>query len=460
MSMTGAIENAELAGNGTGETLAPDQRDARDQSIPVRKSDLLEALIARGPLGSTTEQVQFRRLARLLALIYHYEFFDRLEHLHDAYYDLDPDRVPPVPPDPAREEQEYLVLRDALFDVLRGANFVEVSHAEIERAHKERAAMRVETRASLDAFREVRFFRRGQQCETLTVADWYGLRKRTIEATVYKEVVLFCGMKPVAVPDADRSRKARRGGKGKLGRLRPGSVLIKSFRHIASADLNALFPNVRVVMSTLDRLILTVPAIAGGVPIILNLASTLTVLFLVAGFYLGLSGAVNDDDMKKALAAMSGLVALGGFMMRQWVKYQRQSLQYQKELADNIYYRNVNNNAGLFDSLIGAAEEQECKEAFLACHFLLIARSPLTKAQLDRGIEAWLSENFGVDVDFEVDDALAKLDRLGLLRRDGDALAILPMAEILPRLEAAWAEMFKREETAASFLSPFAGRGC
>jgi hypothetical protein len=31
--------------------------------------------------------------------------------------------------------------------------------------------------------------------------------------------------------------------------------------------------------------------------------------------------------MKTALAALSGLVALGGFIATQWVRYQRQSLK-------------------------------------------------------------------------------------------------------------------------------------
>ena len=31
-------------------------------------------------------------------------------------------------------------------------------------------------------------------------------------------------------------------------KLRPGSVLLKCFRNIASGDLNALFPNARVVI--------------------------------------------------------------------------------------------------------------------------------------------------------------------------------------------------------------------
>ncbi len=168
-------------------------------------------------------------------------------------------------------------------------------------------------------------------------------------------------MKPEAEIASKRERKRLRRRK-----IRTGAVLIKYFRNIASTDLNALFPNVRVVMSMFDKLVLSVPALAGAVPILLNLASTVTVLFLVIGFYLGMVAAVEHDQMKTAFAAMSGLVALVGFVMRQWLRYQRQSLKYQKELTDNIYFRNVNNNAGIFDYIIGAAEEQECKEAFLA----------------------------------------------------------------------------------------------
>src|SRR5439155_24644753 len=143
-------------------------------------------------------------------------------------------------------------------------------------------------------------------------------------------------------------------------------------------------------MSRFDKLFLSVPAVAGAIPILLNLASTVTVLFLVIGFYLGISGAVEQDQMKTAFAAMSGLVALGGFVMRQWVKYQRQSLKYQKELADNVYFRNVNTNAGIFDYIIGAAEDQECKETFLAYYFLRAADIPPTKPELEDRIEAWL----------------------------------------------------------------------
>jgi hypothetical protein len=56
-------------------------------------------------------------------------------------------------------------------------------------------------------------------------------------------------------------------------------VLIKYFRNVANTDLNALFPNVRVVMSVFDTLTLGVPAVAGAIPILFNLAPPLRCCF-------------------------------------------------------------------------------------------------------------------------------------------------------------------------------------
>jgi hypothetical protein len=279
----------------------------------------------------------------------------------------------------------------------------------------------------------VRFFRRGHHKETVEISEWLGFRKRRVEFGVYDDVVLLVTMKGAS---AETGRK-----RGPKPKVRPGAVLLKYFRDIASADLHALFPDVRVVMGLRDRLMLGVPALIGGIPILLKLASTLTVLFLVAGFYLGLASAVRDDEMAGALAAISGLIALGGFIVSQWVRFQRQSLLHQKILSDNVYYRNVNNNAGIFDYVIGEAEEQECKEAFLAYYFLLKDGAP-TEDALDQRIEAWLNKTFGADVDFECDDALAKLERLGLLKRDGDKLSVPPLGEALIRLDRIWDNFF------------------
>jgi|SRR5882672_1477681 uncharacterized protein DUF3754 len=413
--------------------------EGRDQFIPVRKSDILDALVENGQLGDDALKAQFRQVCRMLGAIYHYEYFERLEVLRRDYYYFNPelDRHARIKID--NVERAYGELITSFTAVLKGANFVEVSHEEIERAHRESVLVNVNLKTPVDEFREVRFFRRGHHQETFELRKWFGLRRQKIDAVVYDDVILLVATNPEAEPNAKKRKKKR----AALGKIRPGCVLLKYFRNIASADLNALYPNVRIVMSLFDKLFFSVPALAGGVPILLKLASTITVLFLVAGFYLGVAGAVQDDQMKSALAALSGLVALGGFLMQQWVKYQRQSLKYQKELTDNVYFRNINNNAGIFDYIIGAAEEQECKEAFLAYYFLSTSPTPLTEDELDQRIEKWLADKFSIDIDFEVDDALAKLERLELLRRDGVRLSVPPPADTLVRLDYHWDNYFQ-----------------
>jgi hypothetical protein len=196
-------------------------------------------------------------------------------------------------------------------------------------------------------------------------------------------------------------------------------------------------------MSLFDQLTLGVPALVGGVPILLKLASTLTVLFVVAGFYLGLSGTIRDNDTDQALAALSGLFALGAFLLRQWGNFHRQSLIHQKQLTDNVYYRNVNNNSGIFSYLIGEAEDQDWKEALLAHYCLLTtAPAPLAREALKARVEELLSRVFGASADFEIDTALARLKGLDLIRESDGLLSVLPLPDALARLEREWQEFF------------------
>jgi Protein of unknown function (DUF3754) len=429
---------------------ATDRRQAdaagdQDHFIAIRKTDILDALIDHGHLVGEAQRDGFRQVCRRLAAIYHYEYFGELERLRDDYFYFNPELEPHARFDHAALERAYADLVGSFTAVLADANFVELSHAEIEAAHQARSAMRVEIEAPLDDYREVRFFRRGHHQETLTLTSWLGLRKRSAQVLVYDDVVLLVAMKPDIVSRRERKRLARR-------RIRPGSVLIKYFRNIATDDLNALFPNVRVVLSWRDKLLLSGPALFGGVPILLKLASTITILFLVVGFYFGMSADVKADETAGALAALSGLVALGGFIMRQWLRYQKQSLQYQKELTENVYFRNVNNNAGIFDAVIGAAEDQECKEAFLAYYFLSAAAKAPRRTELKERIERWLDQTFGVDIAFRIDEALARLEGLGLLARNGEALSVLPTAAALPRLDSVWTDFFR--PGAASMPTP------
>ena len=409
--------------------------ERRDQFIPIRKSDLLKRLVEDGRIPSMEDREQFQQLCRLLGAIFHYEYFDRLEKLRDDYYYFNPEQSSATPI--STRECARADLLDTLATVLKGANYVEVTPSETDRVQDEQQILRVKTETPMEDYHQVRFFGRGRHRERVDVRKWSGLRKNLIETTVYDNVVLIITIKHES--EITSKRHLRRLSKSQF---RPGSILIKHFRNIAASDLSMLYPKVRVVMSSFDKLTIAVPALAGGVPLLINLLPALTVLFLVAAFYLGLGGPVAHDDAIKAFAAVTGLAALVGLIMRQRLKYERLSLKYQKQIADHFYFRNVSNNAGIFDYIVGAAEEQECKEAFLAYYFLLTTTEPLDQGLLDVRIEGWLKETFGVDIDFEVDDALAKLERLGLLKRAADRLSVPLLDEALVLLDRAWDNFF------------------
>ncbi|MGJ4943186.1 TMEM143 family protein [Bradyrhizobium sp. HKCCYLS1011] len=410
----------------------------RDRFIPLRKSDILDGLITHFTLDDALAG-ELRQFAHILGAILHQQYFDELDRLRQTYFYFDPDigRAAHLSADAL--DAAYRGLSDEFVRVLTEANFVEIKHEEILRAFTEHALVRVKIKAPLTDYRDVRMFRRGHHRETISIPALFGLRRRSLEIEVYDDVVLMVATRPDVV--GAEPRLSLLSARGSASKVRGGAVLFKYFRHIPRWDLEALFPNVRVVMGIRQQLTLGVPALVGGVPILLKLASTLTVLFVVAGFYLGLSGTLHDNDTQQALAALSGLFALGAFILRQWGNFHRQSLIHQKQLTDNIYYRNVNNNSGIFNYLIGEAEEQDWKEALLAYCGLVSAPGELTHDALRTRIEDLLLQRFSLGLSFNVDAALAKLRELRLLTETADAVSVIALPDAIAQLERVWGRL-------------------
>src|ERR1700732_3242857 len=66
----------------------------RDHFIAVRKTDILDALIDHGHIADDKQRDEFRQVCRLLAAIYHYEYFAQLERLRDDYFYFNPELEP------------------------------------------------------------------------------------------------------------------------------------------------------------------------------------------------------------------------------------------------------------------------------------------------------------------------------------------------------------------------------
>jgi len=70
-------------------------------------------------------------------------------------------------------------------------------------------------------------------------------------------------------------------------------------------------------------------------------------------------------------------------------------------------------------------------------------KRPLRKNELDEIIEKWFETQWSCKIDFEIDDALNKLERLELITRDGDMLQGKPLAEAKRRLDEIWDNYFR-----------------
>jgi hypothetical protein len=405
-----------------------------DGFIAARKAELGLA-IANEPGLPQGEGAAMVELFRLLGALMHHEAHERLEALKALYDPIDPD-APASRRDVGMHAFE--TFERELTSALTRANFVEIDPNTVQTRETTQLLTGLSIKPSMAGIRRIRYFARGARPEQIVRKSWFGLRKRVIDAQVMNDVVVLVGFKS----DDEIVRADRRAFASMRRGVRPGATLVKHFRSVANAELVTLHPGAKPSMLRRDQFFLAAPAIATGVPVLLNLWPALTVIFAVLAAYFGAQGVIEDSELKRALAAMSGLVAVGAFVMRQRLKYEAQTLRYQKQLADTVYFRNLANNAGVLDLLIGAGEEQDAKEAILAYGMLRRAQKPLAKGEIDNFAEAFLRERFGLQIDFEIQDALGKLERLGVVTREGDSYATLPPSEALARLDAAWDGVF------------------
>ena len=316
--------------------------------------------------------------------------------------------------------------------LLARANFVPVTLDELSEAMRVQSSFGLRIDLDVDDFDQLAMWRRRETVKRGTIPIWFGFRRRAADVVVYDRFCLFAHMKDAGSVPAEKVRAQ------KLG-WQPGGVALRLFQEVPKHDVEALFPAVRVRMTRIDRWLLSLPAAAGALHLLIfKLGVSLGGLGLAALVLVGL----RKDEPKLHAEAVAGLVALGVlgmFLMRQWSRFVGKKNSLHRQLAELLQTCTLDTGAGVLFHLLDEAEEEETLEALLGYAFLLRAAEPLPLAELDRRIEAWLAERMKVTVDFEEGDALAKLERLGLVTKDGAGkLCAVALPQALERLAEHW----------------------
>jgi hypothetical protein len=162
-------------------------------------------------------------------------------------------------------------------------------------------------------------------------------------------------------------------------------------------------------------------------------------------FY-GLRSQSVELDKTALIALFAGLAAFAAYLWKQFSRFKNRKLSFMQSLTKNLYFKNLDNNLGVVHRLIDEAGEEECKEAILAYTFLLKNGSPVLLHQLDEQIEKWFEQHYQVAINFEVDDAIQKLLKPGLVKQHDQSFAAVNLQEGRALLLNNWRTLMPNSE--------------
>ncbi|QDU30321.1 hypothetical protein ETAA8_54410 [Anatilimnocola aggregata] len=398
----------------------PHDRTARplEHFIPIRKSDLARILQNDAAL-ELHEREPFAHFCKLVEATLHHEFHQNLEELKDAYAPFDPDAEPKPREVLTIDQREGLALRlfDRFGELLQRANFRRLSADELQYSLQTHNELGVEVLANLAIFERLEIYVRGDVVGKKTFRNWSRLgRWQEAEICTYQRLALMFRLKP---------------GSASSQPLDPSAVVLKLFKNIPKSDIEMLLPGTQVRMSLVDKGKIWLPTLSGV---------AFTLVKLVQG-----AAAVAFASFQGTLAFLALLSGVFGYGLRSFYGYLNTRDRYHLNLTRSLYFQNLDSNAGVIHRLLDEAEEQEFREILLAWWLLRQSGfAAVTSEQLDRDAEAWLEKKLGLHVDFEVSDALAKLQRMGLCREmPGGKYRAVDLESALATLDRAWDQQFE-----------------
>ncbi len=374
-----------------------------DHFIPLGIGSLIDALADSGLEPQAVEA------ARILRRLLGERFRARLDRLRRDYRPFNPDRELLLDDDQAPADADAVI--NDIDRLLRQGNHIPLDREQIRLALERSSPYGLVIEIDLERYRRVTLYYRGKSSEQVEHRDWRTLflKKRRVSLLRYSRLCLLLQYR-----DEEE---------------RPG-IHIKLFKDILRADLEMLFPDCRVRMKPFDKIKL---ALTGGGGTAGGLMATL-------------------GKISAAVSPWTIAVALGGFAALLWRQISKvfvQRTRYQATLARNLYFHNLDNNAGALAYLNELALDEEIKELLLGWAMLQL-HGPQTLEQLDDRCEQWFAERYGIGIDFDIADAMKKLQDFSLVEARDEKVAARPMEQVLPLLRERWCALIGPEAAPGS----------
>jgi hypothetical protein len=385
--------------------------EARERAIPLRVGDLDRLLLA-DPALTQRERDDWARFSRMVAAIFQLEAQAKLLELKQRYAPLDPDSDCVELEDRNRRitTETHTEFLSALNAVLIRANYRELDVETLKRAVAAPNEAGLNYIPNFDLFEHLKVYVRGETKISRTV--------RTLKSKFRKQTVVFDGYQRLVVALKFRP------GEFLGDYVRPDALYLRMFKDVPHVDMEMHLPEqgTKVRMRIIDKAQIASPFAVSLPSVAFKLlgASILTTTFGI--------GAIVAAPISAGLNSFFG--------------FQRAKQRHLHRMIRHLYYLTLANNASVFTRLIDSAAEEETKETLLAYYVLWRADEPSVhwnQAFVDSRVESLLRERAGIDLDFEISDALRKLYRLGLVQCD-DVRDVRPvsMRDALSALQNRW----------------------
>lgn len=424
-----------LQGIDTADVVAPDEERDREHFIPITRFALMDRLTlpAAWPPGQAT---QARRFFAYLDYWRHQRYGAKLLDLEQTYEPFSPDSDLLMTRSFTDKELSVMQKRvvQGILEILIQANYRRIDPKIVEEILSQETHYGLDLLVDFKLFEECLIFYRGastQKDQKRTLRKF--LRKEEFDVPIFQRLFVLFKLKPLEsriaeiMEEEKVSRKeAARMAKKQRAHLPPavlpGNIYMKLFKNIPRSDVEMIFPNTVVKFRMLDKIRL------GG--------TSLVGLGVTTAASLGKLGAILVSPITAAMV-------IGGFgatVFRQAMNFVNTKQRYMVIMAQNLYFHSMADNRGVMIKLIDRAAEEDVKEEMLL--YAVLAKEKANRRDLkaiDIAIEQYLKATFGIDIDFDLDDALGRLlaDEIVTEDENGD-LHTLPPHEAALHIDAKW----------------------